>query len=241
VWGSADALIAISHGLGAYLAADVGVPRDRITVVPYGLPADERPSGTSLRRELGLGRRERLLLSVGRLVPQKGHAYLLDAMPEILRRVPDCHAAIVGHAQSAYGRLLRARVAARGLATRVHVVGYRDVGTAALAEADVFVFPSLWEGFGLAVVEAMAAGVPVVCTDTGPLPEVVGHGECGILVPPRDATALAAAVVRVLESPALAARLGEAGRRRAAARYGIDGMIAATAALYAPLLGGAPS
>ncbi len=236
VWGSADALVAISHGLGGWIAADVGVPRERITVVPYGLPPDGRAAGTSLRRDLGLVNGERLVVNVGRLVPQKGHVHLLDAMPAILRRVPDCHAVVVGHAQSDYGAWLRAAVVARGLADRVHLVGYREVGAATLAEADAFVFPSLWEGFGLAVIEAMAAGTPVVCTDVGPLPEVVG--DAGLVAPARDPAALAAAVVRVLESPALAARLREAGRRRVAGHYGADAMVAATEAVYARVLGG---
>ena len=109
---------------------------------------------------------------------------------------------------------------------------------ALLADLDLFVLPSLWEGFGLVLLEAMAAGRPVVASAVGPVPEVVADGETGLLVPPGDPEALARAVVRVLRHPNLAARLGRAGRARAEAHFGLDGMVARTDALYRELLAG---
>ena len=107
-----------------------------------------------------------------------------------------------------------------------------------MAEADVFVFPSLWEGFGLAVIEAMRARVPVVCSDAGPLREIVVDGETGLLVPPRDPVALAAAILKVLESPALAAKLADRARAHADERFALERMVDETHAYYLATLAG---
>ncbi len=228
-WSSADGLVAISHAVREHLERRVGVDSGRATVIPYGLPLAPRDGEPFLRQTLGLAT-EPLLLNVGRLVPQKGQLCLIDAMPEILARVPDCHLAIVGHAEDGYADVLARRIAAHGLDARVHLLGYREMGARAMAEADVFVFPSLWEGFGLAVIEAMRAGVPVVCSAIDPLQEIVGDG--GLLVPPGDVEQLAARVVDVLASPDVARLLAEQGRRRAQARFDVDRMVDRTHRYY---------
>jgi glycosyltransferase involved in cell wall biosynthesis len=235
VWRTADRLVVISEAVQEYLERRVGIAKGRAEVIPYGLPAAPRRGTTSIRRELGLTT-EPLLLNVGRLVPQKGQTYLIDAMPEVLRRVPDCHLAIVGHAEDGYAGALQRRIVEQGLQARVHLLGYRDMGTDAMAEADVFVFPSLWEGFGLAVIEAMQAGLPAVCSDTGPLRQIVVEGETGYLVPPRDPAALAGAILRILESPRDAERLAGEARRRAHETFGLEPMVQKTHRLYAETL-----
>jgi glycosyltransferase involved in cell wall biosynthesis len=236
-WGTADGLVVISDAVREYLEQRVGIDRGQAKVIPYGLPLSFRHGETFLRRELGLTT-EPLLLNVGRLVPQKGQLHLIDAMPEVLRHLPRCHLAIVGHAEDGYAAALERRILERGLAANVHLTGYREMGTAAMAEADVFVFPSLWEGFGLAVIEAMQAGVPVVCSDAGPLREIVVDGHTGVLVPPGDPHALAAGVLKVLESPDLAASLSAAAQRRTEDLFDVDRMVDQTHRYYLEALGG---
>jgi glycosyltransferase involved in cell wall biosynthesis len=104
-----------------------------------------------------------------------------------------------------------------------------------LQELDLFVLPSLWEGFGLVLLEAMAAARPVVASSIGPVPEIVLDGETGLLVPPGDADRLADAIVRVLADRALGERLGRAGRARVQQTFALDDMVDRTDRLYREL------
>jgi len=124
------------------------------------------------------------------------------------------------------------------VAEHVRFEGFCEDVPRLLGELDLLVLPSLWEGFGLVLLEAMAAGRPVVASAVGPIPEVVADGETGLLVPPEDPAALADAIVRVLLDADLAARLGGAGRRRVERFFGIERMVAQTDAVYQELLGG---
>ncbi|HET6279098.1 MAG TPA: glycosyltransferase family 4 protein, partial [Candidatus Polarisedimenticolia bacterium] len=101
---------------------------------------------------------------------------------------------------------------------------------------DLFVQPSLWEGFGVTLLEAMAAGLPIVASRVGGIPEIVRDGETGCLVPPGDADALAEECLRLLHHPDLAARMGDAGRTRLEEQFGIDRLVGETATLYRELL-----
>jgi glycosyltransferase involved in cell wall biosynthesis len=235
-WGTADGLVAISDAVREYVERRIGIAHGQATVIPYGLPIAPRLGDAFIRQELGLTD-EPLLLNVGRVVPQKGQLHLIDAMPEVLRRSPRSHLAIVGHTEGDYAATLARHVHERGLERRVHLLGYREMGVDAMAEADVFVFPSLWEGFGLAVIEAMQAGVPVVCSDRGPLREIVLDGETGLLIPPRDPLQLAAGILRILEAPEFAARLSAQAQRRARETFGVETMIERTHRFYLEALG----
>jgi glycosyltransferase involved in cell wall biosynthesis len=107
---------------------------------------------------------------------------------------------------------------------------------AILAAADVYVHPSLWEGFGLAVLEAMAAGTSVVASRVSTIPELVVDGESGVLVPPRDSAALAGAILELLANPRRRRQMGEAGRRCALEKFTAERMVRATETLYGQLL-----
>ena len=172
------------------------------------------------------------LLCVGRLAEQKGHRFLLEAMPAILDAHPDAHLLLAGD-----GHLLRdLQEQARPLGDRVSFLGVREDVPALMAAADLFVFPSLWEGQGNALLEAMAVGVPIVATDIPSTRETIADGEHALLVPPGDAPALAAAVNRVLADPDLAARLADAARIRAQ-DYDIERTTRHLEAVYTRLLG----
>jgi glycosyltransferase involved in cell wall biosynthesis len=163
--------------------------------------------------------------NVARLVEQKGHRDLLAA----LARVPDARLVLVG--EGPLRPELERLAASLGIGERVEFLGHRDDVPELLAGFDVFAFPSLFEGLCLAVIEAQAAGVPVVATPVGGIRETVIDGQTGLLVPPHDPAALAAGIARLLADPEEARRLARAARAQSA-RFSLERMVEATLALY---------
>jgi glycosyltransferase involved in cell wall biosynthesis len=172
--------------------------------------------------------------SVGSLCKEKGHAHLIRAFARVRSRLPDARLLLVGSGPDA---LLLARVAAEcGCADAVHFAGERADVVECIQAMDVFAFPTLTEGFGLALAEAMACGVPVVASAVGGVPELVTDGVSGFLVPPADPSALAAAILRILESPDLANRLSTVTLRNIADNFSVDRMTSQVSDLYIRLI-----
>jgi glycosyltransferase involved in cell wall biosynthesis len=171
---------------------------------------------------------------IAALEDRKGHAVLLDA----IARLADVRLRVLCAGGGSRAAALAARRDALGLGDRVVFLGPLDDVAGLLAAADVAVMPSLHEGLGVAALEAMAAGVPVVASRVGGLPELVGADAAGVLVPPGDAAALAAALRRLAADRGAARALGTAGRARVGARFTMAGMAAATLALYRRLARG---
>lgn len=167
-----------------------------------------------------------LVGNVARLADQKGQRYLLEAA----RRLPDVRFAIVG--QGELRADLERRAAELGVADRVLFTGAREDVPDVLASLDVFAFPSLFEGLCLAVIEAQAAGVPVVATPVGGICETVTDGETGLLVPLRDPEALAAGIRRLLDDREAAGRMAAEARRRVRGRFSVERMVERTLELY---------
>jgi glycosyltransferase involved in cell wall biosynthesis len=142
---------------------------------------------------------------------------------------------LIGHEELSTIAELRAYAESRGVAERIRFEGFQSNIAAVLSDADVKVLPSLWEGFGLVLLEAMAVGKPVVASAVDAVPEVVVDGETGLLVPPGQAEPLASAVVRVLTDRDFADRLGRAGRERVRERFALDQMVSETDAVYREL------
>jgi glycosyltransferase involved in cell wall biosynthesis len=199
------------------------VPRDRLHVIPNGLDLARfvpRPPRPELRH----------VVTVANLRPEKGHDTVLAAAAQILDRHPDATFTFAGDGPRRDGLEMVAR--ALGIGPRVRFLGEcRDVA-AVLAEADLFVLPSRSEAFPNAVIEAMAAGVPVVASEVGGIPEVVRHLHTGLLVPPDDVDALANAMVAVMDHPAQAATLAECARREVERHYSIERMVERFEHLY---------
>lgn len=191
-------------------------------VVPLGIDLERFASG---RRTLD----GTIVGNVARLAEQKGHRTLLDAVPAVLERYPDARFAIVGDGE------LRGELEARASEFGEHValLGERSDVPDLLASFTVFAYPSRFEGLCLAVIEAQAAGVPVVATPVGGIRETVLDGETGFLVPPDDPRALAERILWCLDHPDEALRVAEEGRRRARERYSERAMVERTLALYA--------
>jgi phosphatidylinositol alpha-1,6-mannosyltransferase len=191
------------------LCAAYGLPPERVAVVPEGI--DPEPWA---RFAPGGAHRAPVILTVARQYPRKNTRTLIAAMPAVRRAVPGASLRIVGDGPE-LGALKR-QAARLGLEEGVRFLGALPDAEHVRAEygrAQVFCLPSLQEGFGIVYLEAMAAGLPVVAGDAAAAAEVVGPA--GLLVPPRDAEALAASLVRLLKEPGLRARMGAAGRRRA--------------------------
>lgn len=195
--------------------------------IRQSIPRDE------VRRSLGIAPDANVAGVVARLNEQKGHPFLFDALAGDAR-LADIELIVVGDGNDRPALEERARWLK--IAGRVHFVGARrDLGNL-LGAMDVFVLPSLWEGLPLSMVLAMGAGVPVVTTSVGGVPEVVEHGRTGLLVPPADAGSLADALARLFEDPKLRARLGEAGRASVVPRFGMERYVTSVVQLYDHLL-----
>lgn len=237
------AMIFVSEALARYYGASAPA---RYRVVHNGVdPARFRPdpvARSGFRAELGLPADAVVIGAVGRIEPGKGFGRLVEAFAPVAAAHPAVHLVLVGDAVFADGQrvalALRAQVQRLGLAARVHFTGFRADMPTVMAGLDLLVHsPSAPEGFGLILVEAMACGHPVITVPVGGIPEVVTDGENGLLVPPDDTAALSVAIARVLDDPELAARLGDAGRRRVLAQFTCDGQARAITELYDALLG----
>lgn len=230
LYGQVDAVIAISRAARDALAAR-GIAAERVAIVPSGVDVAhfhgiERAAS---RARLGVPAEELVVAIVASLHARKGHAVLFEALARLARdgAAPLCLAAGTGPEGDALDEL----ATRLGLAGRVRWLGRVADVRPVLGAADVVVAPSLAEGLGVAVIEAMAAGVAVVASAVGGIPELVRDGVEGLLVPPGDPAALAAALGRVLRDAHLRRQLGEAGRQRADA-FSTRAMARGTEAVY---------
>lgn len=223
-------ILTVSESSRRDLSGEMGLDPSRLAAVPVGVDtARFHPPGTGPVPG-------RIMTTASADVPLKGLVPLLEAVAKV-RTERACHLVVVGspRADSRVGETID-RLGLRN-AVRFES-GVSDEAMVALyGQAQVAVVPSLYEGFSLPAVEAMACGVPLVTTTGGALPEVVGEtGRCGLLVPPDDPGALAQAIAAVLDDPALGARLGAAGRARAVQRFSWRATAVATVAQYRELL-----
>jgi len=239
LWTRIDTGIAISDAIRRFSIDVEGAPADRIHTVHYGIdPARIEAPPTAradLRAVLNLPPDTLLIGSVCRLVEQKGLRYGLRGFARIADRVPDAHYVIAG--DGPLHGALEAETQALKLADRVHFLGWRNDAHAIFAALDVFLAPSLWEGFGLVFLEAMALGVPIISTQVSAIPEVVVDGDTGWLVPPRDAEAIAAALLHALTDTDARHARGTQGRRRLETAFTPDVMVDQTLAVYQQLEG----
>jgi len=219
----ADRVVTISDSLRRFTIEQVGVPASKVETIHYGL--DEPPRAWGTNPPDAVPRNARIVLSTSRLTRQKG----VDVAVEALTFLPD-DVVLVVLGEGPERASLEALARELGVESRVFLPGRVPDVAAWLKRADVYVQPARWEGFGLAVLEAMVCGLPVVATNVSSLPELIADG-AGVLVEPDDAPALAAGIERALAEP----RLGDAGSERARARFSVAAMADRTAALYRTL------
>jgi glycosyltransferase involved in cell wall biosynthesis len=223
--------IAASGAIRDILVED-GIGASQVTVIHDGIDVEkvQRLPPLDAHVEFWLPHGVPVVMNVGALVAHKGQTHLLDAMPMVMREVPDAHLVILGDGE--LRAALERQLKDLHLERVVRLPGFREDVLSLMKSADLFVMSSLTEGLGSAVLDAMAMGLAVVGTRAGGIPEVVVHGETGLLVAAGEPKPLAAAIVRLLKDPPLRARYGSAGQARVAAHFGLDALVAGTLAVY---------
>lgn len=233
-------LVAVSEDLKRFVAEKVGIPAGLIRVIYNGVTPGPPVSDAEVERcrsELGVQADDRVFGTVGSLYPVKGHRFLLDAMSIVLERFPNTVLLIAGRGELEVP--LKDQAKSLGIEGKVRFLGMRQDIPRLLALMDVFVLPSLSEGLSMALLEAMAAGKPVVATRVGGNPELVEDGKTGMLVTAEDAKELAASLMRMLEEPTTMHVFGQTGAVRVQRQFSTHRMSNQYADLYSASLSSA--
>lgn len=233
-----DAVIPISEAIRRVLVRQ-GVPERKVFCVhsaldpaPYRGPC-RRPE---FLREFNLSEHDRTVGMAAQFIPRKGHGTLLDAVPSILESHPTTRFLLFGRGPRR-GEVA-GRVGEMGLEDSVQLPGFRTDLPSILPCLDLLVHPATLEGLGIVLLQASAAGIPIVASAAGGIPEAVAHGETGVLVDPGDPTALADAVSALLADPEKARAMGAEGRRRIRRLFSVERMVEGNLAVYRSVLGG---
>ena len=234
-----DMMTAVS-GYARIESMEEGIKPEKLVTIYNGVdverfnislsPSEER----TLRHEIGVTESTPIVSCVARLYPVKGHKYLVDAISTVVDRMPAVHFLFIG--DGPLRDSLEVQINEAGLSEVVHLLGARSDVPKLLAISELHVLASLWEGLPNALLEAMAARLPVVSTDVGGCSEVVVNGKTGILVPPSNAASLANAILTLLEDNALAKQLGNAGQLRVREHFSWSQNLEGYVKLYSGLL-----
>ena len=228
-------IITISDWIAQFTQNAEGAARDKIRTIYYGIePAQTGSDRNTLRASLNMTSEDIVVGIIARLVEQKGHRYLIDAFAKAVMENHRLRLLIVG--SGALEEELKKQVQREHLQEKVIFTGYRSDTVDLLNALDIFAHPSLWEGFGLSVLEAMNMGKPVVATKVSALPELIEDTVTGFLVPPRDVNALSDALLKLAGSPSLRQQMGVTGQQRCKSFFAVDRMIQETRSLYTEVL-----
>jgi glycosyltransferase involved in cell wall biosynthesis len=226
-----DMFICVSEAIRDMLVAD-GVPVDRTVIVNEGIDLERVAAAppARLHEELWLPHHAPVVGNVAALVPHKGQRHLVEAAALVVRQVPDARFVIAGEGE--LRAALERQIKDHHLEKHVMLLGFRPDVLSLHKAFDLFVMSSVTEGLGTSLLDAMACEKPVVATNAGGIPEVVLEGTTGLLVPPRDHAAMAAAIVRLLRDPALRDRMGAAGLRVVREKFSAERMVQDTLKVY---------
>lgn len=230
--GMPDAVLAVSEQVRRHAIEVDGIAPERVETIYNGMDLARWPGRAEMRRQGGP-----VITTVGNLRRVKGHDVLLEAAAIVRQQMPEARFTIGGEVlEPEFFSSLQQQIARLGLGSHVSFVGgVRDLPKH-LAGADLFVLPSRSEGFSNAILEAMAASLPVVATNVGGNAEAVQSGTTGLIVPPENAEALARAMLTILSDPEKAASMGVAGRRSVAENFTTDAMMRRIGGMYDRLL-----
>jgi len=232
----ATCVLANADAVRRQLISD-GYDERKLAVIRNGIDLqrlDRIEASGPIRREFGIADDSPIITVLSRLNELKGVQYFLDAIPSVRTWFPNARFLIVGEGPARIDLEFYAR--SKGIGGAAIFTGVRMDAPKILQETSISVLPSLSEGLSNVLIESMAAGLPVVATDVGGNPELVDNGTTGLLVPPRDANALAKAMLQLLSSPETAARMGSAGRERIERRFSMGRAVHETQQLYTSLL-----
>lgn len=228
-------IIVISDWVGRFLQEVEGIPAAKIARIHYGLeskPIEAFADPAYIRQQFQIPDGVPILGTIGRLTAQKGQIYLLQAVSLIKKDIPDVRVVIIGEGELRSD--LEQHAKTLDITTQVIFTGSRNHRETIrlLSGMDVFVFPSLWEGFGLVLLEAMALKKAIVASNVSAIPESVQDGKTGILVPPQNSQALAEASLRLLKNPEFAQTMGTSGYVRLQHSFSVSQMVRNTDSLY---------
>jgi len=226
-----DCFIAASEAIRHILLAD-GVPEDATVTVHEGIDVDHVADAppVDVHEAFWLPHHAPVVGNVAALVPHKGQRYLIDAAHLVVQRMPDVRFVILGEGE--LREHLERQVREHHLEKHVLLPGFRTDVLGCIKSFDLFVMSSVTEGLGTSLLDAMACARPIVATAAGGIPEIVEDGVNGLLVPPRDAHALADAMVRALNDESMRRRMGAAGLARVRERFTVERMVSQTADIY---------
>jgi glycosyltransferase involved in cell wall biosynthesis len=228
----AEGVIAISAAVQHWLGQDLGVVADKVTVIHYGIEPEQFACPPMNCRGMWARQGQVIVGSLGRMEAGKGFDCLIRAISIVQRHLPDVLLLIAGHDLSGYRPRLQALIAKQGLAEAVRLMGFQSDVPSFLHALDAFAFASRSEGFGQVVIEAMAAGKPVVASRIPPLTEIVLDKETGLLVEPDDPQAFADAITWLCSHPAEARAMGQRGQERVSQQFSAEVMAVKTLSLY---------
>jgi glycosyltransferase involved in cell wall biosynthesis len=226
-----DAFLCASEAIRRLLLAD-GIAEDRAVTVHEGIDLEhvDAAEPADVHAVFWLPHQAPVVCAIGALVPHKGHRYLVEAASLVVQRVPDARFAIFGDGE--LRPVLEQAIRRLHLEKHVLLPGFRPDVLSLLKGCDLFVMSSVTEGLGTSLLDAMACRKAIVATEAGGIPEVVAAGETGLLVPPRHAPELAAAILALLEDDARREAMGAAGRRLVERRFSAERMVLDTLAAY---------
>jgi len=225
-WG--ERVIAISEAVQKHLLIDFYVPEEKVKLVHNGIDIDMfRIMGKRLDPDYKC----RTVGIIARLSTVKGHKYLIEAMAEVIREFEDARLFVFGQGKIKYELIKQAEHLK--ISAKVFFLPSISNTAEVLQEIDIFVMPSLQEGLGLSILEALACGVPVVASNVGGIPSIIKHDVSGLLVEPGNPMALAGAIMHLMEDRNLAMRLGQKGRHEVEERFNLGKMAADIEKIYA--------
>jgi glycosyltransferase involved in cell wall biosynthesis len=234
----ADRVVTVGGSTREYMIREKGIPPARVVTIPTGVDLavfdPGRVSG-DLREELGIPPHAPVFGTVSVFRRLKGHQYLLEAAGEILRAAPEAKILLAG--EGPQERNIRNKIEELGIGKSVFLSGFREDIPRVLNTMDVFVFPSLQEALGTAILEALAMRKAVVASRVGGIPEIIEDGNTGFLVDPESPAAIAERVIPLLKNPGLRRKLGDQGRRFVEIHYDNRLMVGRLEALYRDLMG----
>lgn len=229
-------VITISQNIREVLL-QAGVPAHKVVCVPSAVDVNAYRHSCDrqwFESEFKIPPQAKVCAIIAQLIPRKGHRYLFEAFREISQTLPNCHLLVFG--KGPLENKLQQQCHNLGIGHRVHFLGFRKDLVRCLCCVDVVAHPAKLEGLGVSLLQAAAAGVPIVATATGGIPEIVHHGVNGYLVPVGDSKGLTRRIVSLLNKPELARHLGSAGRKIANKSFSIASMVQGNLQVYAELL-----
>ena len=231
-----DHYVTVSESIKDYILHTTKKPAENVSVIYNGidLNRDTNVQMHTIKEYFDIKDKDRLLVTVGRLNIQKGHCYLFQAISKVLKKISNVKLLVVGEGEEE--KKLKNLVESLDLTGAIIFAGLRDDIERILSISELFVFPSLWEGLPNALLEAMAAGKPVIATTVGGVPELVVHGKTGLLIPPNETDALAHAITELLHNRSRTRKMGKAARMRVEKHFTISRTVAKTENLYRELL-----